>query len=255
MNPEYEPHWSNYLQQFAKLPASEFQRIRRNTNKFCVIVEPRCHHLLLPVIKNFMYMLQDKGYGLIIYHGTENEQFLRDGLADWPDSVHYMSLGCANLTFHDYNNLFKSVSFWESMKRVGCEHALIFQTDVVLLKDNVDSFLEYDYVDAPWKNKQHYPFGCHEIGNGGFSMRRVETMIRILQNPNAVYEYGGNEDGFFGFMCLRNGYKLPSCDVASTFSVETIYHPDPCGLHKPWLTEFSSQEAYIQMMSRRIVPS
>lgn len=252
MNPEYEPHWSKYLQQFANLPASEFQRIRRDTNKFCVIVEPRCHRLLIPVIKNFMYLLQDKGYGLILYHGTDNEQFLRDGLAGWPDTVHYVQMGCSNLSIPVYNILFKSTSFWEKLLSLGCEHALFFQTDVVLFKDNIDDYLDYDYIGAPWKIKYDYPFGRHEIGNGGFSLRRVEKMLHIVKNNN-TNEHNCNEDGYFGFRCLRNGYKLPSCDVASTFSVETIYHPDPCGLHKPWLSEFPSHEAYAQMMSRRIV--
>ena len=44
-----------YLQQF-DLPASQFQNILKDTNKFCVIVEPRKHSLLGLVIKNFMYL-------------------------------------------------------------------------------------------------------------------------------------------------------------------------------------------------------
>jgi hypothetical protein len=249
MNPEYEPYWSTYLQQFADLPASEFQRIRRDTNKFCVIVEPRCHPLLIPVIKNFMYLLQEKGYGLIVYHGTANEQFLRDGLAGWPDTIHYVQMGYANLSSSMYNTMLKSLSFWEGLLKMGCEHALIFQTDVVLFKDTIDDYLDYDYVGAPWKDSF---FGCR-VGNGGFSLRRVETMLRLLTLPPAQRNVYGNEDGFFGLLCMRNGYNLPSVDVASTFSVETIYHPDPCGLHKPWLSVFPSYETYETMMSRRVV--
>ena len=51
--------WSNYLKQF-DLPYQYFQNITSNTNKFCVIVEPRKHKFLIPVIKNVMYLLQKK---------------------------------------------------------------------------------------------------------------------------------------------------------------------------------------------------
>jgi hypothetical protein len=59
MPSKYEPYWSNYLEKFNKSD-EHFQNIPRNTNKFCVMVEPRKHNALIPVMKNFMYMLQKK---------------------------------------------------------------------------------------------------------------------------------------------------------------------------------------------------
>ena len=55
-----------------------FQNIPSNTDKYCVIIEPREHSMLIKVIKNFMYLLQNKGWGLIIIHGSDNKKFLKN---------------------------------------------------------------------------------------------------------------------------------------------------------------------------------
>jgi hypothetical protein len=72
MNPEYEPHWSKYLQQFANLPALEFQRIRRDTNKFCVIVEPPLSSPLDP--RNQELHVFTPGQGVWIDRVPRNDQ-------------------------------------------------------------------------------------------------------------------------------------------------------------------------------------
>ena len=38
------------------------------------------------------------------------------------------------------NQLLTTSEFWEKIKVLGCRKALFFQTDVILLKDNVDEF-------------------------------------------------------------------------------------------------------------------
>ncbi|KAI1268519.1 hypothetical protein F5Y18DRAFT_423880 [Xylariaceae sp. FL1019] len=59
------------------------------------------------------------------------------------------------------------------------EWLLIFQTDSILCansKQNLNDFLEYDWVGAPWNPNGR--FG----GNGGLSLRRVSAIIEVLQN-------------------------------------------------------------------------
>ena len=247
MDSIYEPDWSNYLQQF-DLPASQFQNIRKDTNKFCVIVEPRKHSLLGLVIKNFMYLLQNKGYGLIIFHGNNNKEFIEEQLIGWPNVI-YSSLHVDNLTVNDYNNLLKSIEFWEKILNYGCKHSLIFQTDVVLLKDSVDDYLNYDYVGAPWNQTSCRWFGCLEVGNGGFSLRNTQIMIDIIKKHGNVNTFN-NEDIYFSMLCLLHKYNVPTIDVAKTFSLETLFYHDPCGIHKPFLHEFPPNE-YKRILSKR----
>jgi hypothetical protein len=255
MNPEYEPYWSNYLNQY-DLSASYFQNITNSTNKYCVIVEPRIMPILPKVIKNFMYLLQNKGWGLIVVHGTKNELFIKSELSEWPN-VKYYNLNVDNLTITSYNQLFCTPPFWNKLKELGCLHSFIFQTDTVLLKDDIDRFIQYDYIGAPWCIKF---MGMLEVGNGGLSLRNVDKMIEITTTCQRTFTllngtpiHLENEDIYFAFWCLMNNYKIPTPTNAKEFSVETIYYENPSGLHKPHIDKFPSREFYIQLLNKKIV--
>jgi hypothetical protein len=246
------PEWISYVNQF-NLTSEHFQEIPKDTNKFCVIIEPRSHHMLIPVIKNFMYLLQKKGWGLILFHGTENEQFIRDELNGWPN-IRYIKMSVANLTSLEYSNILCSIDFWQLLLKLGCQHSLIFQVDTVLLKDTIDEFLQYDYVGAPWVVKW---FGM-DIGNGGLSLRNVKKMYDItnkfprLASTIIGNRYLENEDIYFSYyLTYVEGSKLPTVEVAKTFSVETIYHDDTCGMHQPHINRFPNRDAFVRLLSKR----
>lgn len=257
MNKLYEPYWSNYLKQF-DFPPSYFQDIPKNTNKFCVIVEPRIHSLLIPVIKNFMVLLKNKGWGLMIFHGNKNQSMLIEHLNEWKN-VYYINLKIDDLDRNQYNYLFTTPELWNTIYQVGGRHALLFQTDCLLLKDNLDEYIKYDFIGAPWKKPMHnlkYGF------NGGFSLRNVETMIRIVSNCLPVsYEDKdtekitgiANEDIYFAYHISNNEgfFDIPSIEIAKSFSIETMYHDGPVGLHKPHLNIFPNNDNYINMLSKK----
>jgi hypothetical protein len=248
-----EPEWDLYLQQFENLDHTHFTKISKYTTKYCVMIEPRTHPKLIPVIKNFMYLLQKHGWGLIIFHGIENESYLHNELKTWKN-VGYVQMNVANLNTEEYNNVLMSTSFWETLEQVGCKHALIFQTDTLLLKSNIDDFLIYDYVGAPWFMKF---FGVLEVGNGGLSLRKVETMKMVTQKyPKMPI----NEDAWFAYMLLEEKkvnpqINIPTLESAKQFAVETIFYEDPCGLHKPHMDKLKcSREEFVQLLRARHVP-
>jgi hypothetical protein len=248
------PEWISYIDQF-NLTSEHFQEIPKNTDKYCVIVEPRSHPMLIPVIKNFMYLLQKKGWGLVLFHGIENEHFVRDGLRGWPN-IRYIRMSVANLTSIEYSNILCGADFWRILLRVGCQHALIFQIDTVLLKDTIDNYIQYDYVGAPWVVK----WLNMDIGNGGLSLRKVQKMYDIVNQCSRLAttpfgkRYLENEDIYFSFyLTYSEGAKLPSVDVAKTFSVETIYHDDTCGMHQPHIGRFPDRDCFVRLLSKRYV--
>lgn len=247
MDAIYEPYWSDYLSQF-DLPSSYFQNIPDKTNKYCVIVEPRKMEILIKVIKNFMYLLQNKGWGLIVVHGTDNEEFVKSGLSGWKN-VNYIKLNVSNLTPQMIEQLVTgSTFFWDTLLRIGCEKSLCFQWDTLLLKDNIDDFINYDYVGAPWPTNL---FGQSiNVGNGGLSLRDTSTMIEIVNSCQKIY---ANEDVYFGYSCVKLNKKVPTIDEAMKFSVETIYYNDPCGMHKPHISRFPSYQHYVDLLSKKHV--
>ena len=250
---EIEPYWSNYLQQFADLDSSYFQNIPKDTDKFCVIIEPREHPLLIPVIKNFMYLLQTKNWGLIIFHGTTNKDFLLHHLKDW-SNVNYVNLNTNNLSTVEYNDFCCSSYFWDTLASFGCNHALSFETDALLLKDNADEFIQYDYIGAPWIETpwKDPPFYVQlQIGNSGLSLRNVEKMLEIIHT--CARGDLRNNDVYFGYWCLMKNYNIPRVDVAMQFSIETIYSTDSMGMHKPQLHNFPDYESYISLLNKKHV--
>ncbi len=253
MHPKYEPYWSDYLKQF-DLGPTYFQNIKGvgETNKFCVIVEPRETPLLPLVVKNFMYLLQDKGWGFIIFHGSKNGDFIKNALKEC-NKILFVNIGVENLSIHDYNNLYFSTRFWSQLKNWGCENCLTFQTDTLLFKDNVDDFIKYDYIGAPWCTKW---LGLLETGNGGLSIRKVDKMLEIVKTcPRHTVSKDTqliNEDIYFSYWCLIKKANVPSIDIAKRFSVETIYYENPCGIHKPYIDKFpEDKKTYIKMLSKR----
>ena len=249
------PCWINYLQQFAELGADAFKHMRLNSNngKFCVIVEPRQHPNMIPVIKNFMFLLQHTGWRLIVYHGPDNERFVKDGLSDvfhpatygLKQQVHYVRMAQPNLTPHEYSAMMCNPMFWQCLlDGFKCEHALIFQCDTLLLKggDAIDSFLKYDYVGAPWPDGGIYaalrPNNRRmqlTVGNGGLSLRNVRAMLAITRTYPYPHESGVPEDVYFAHWMKvhETEYWVPTSEEASAFAMEHVLNPDAAGLHAP----------------------
>ena len=245
------PVWKQYLERFAGLEAEAFQRVpaKHTARKFCVIVEPRQHPNLIPVIKNFMCLLQHTGWGLIVYHGPDNEKFVKDGLKDAisEECVHYVRMTQRNLTTAEYSAMLGNPIFWQCLlDGFKCEYALIFQCDTLLLKggDAVDSFLKYDYVGAPWADNDHQMVAALssynpnirlDVGNGGLSLRNVRVMLAITRNHPYPTEYTVPEDVYFSYwMKVHQAvYWVPTQQEASAFSMEHVHNPNAAGLHAP----------------------
>jgi len=239
------PEWCQYLQRYAGLGADAFRHVKckHETRKFCVIVEPRQHPNLIPVIKNFMCLLQRTGWGLIVYHGPDNERFIKDGLSDaFPeDRVHYVRMAQRNLTTAEYSAMLGNALFWQCLlDNFKCEHALIFQCDTLLLKggDAIDAFLKYDYVGAPWPDGgMHFADSAvhFTVGNGGLSLRNVRVMLAIARNHPYPSGSGIPEDVYFSHWLKVHQavYWVPTRDEASAFAMEHVHNPDAAGLHAP----------------------
>lgn len=187
-------------------------------------------------------------WGLIIYHGIKNEEYVKSELKDI-ENIKYLNINEENIDSRKYNIILTGERFWKTIEEIGCEHALIFQMDAVLLKDDVDEYLEYDYIGAPWSyNKNN--ISNNLVGNGGFSLRNTKRMLEIIRNhPYGYVESGNeNEDIYFSSYVINK----PSTNIAKKFSVETIYYEDPTGMHKPNINNFPSKEHYIKILSKRI---
>lgn len=187
-----------------------------------VIVEPRKHPALSFVLHNFSANLS-KDWKILVFHGKENKEYVGDIIENMEDSSRFLTpiqLDVANLSFEQYNAVLMSQAFYRC---IPTETLLLFQTDSMILEPaQLEEFLSYDYVGAPWTTGH--------VGNGGLSLRKKTKMITVITTVNP---FQANEDVYFSMQKIV-ALKKPSFEAAQRFSVETVFYPSPFGIHAPW---------------------
>ncbi|KAF8856874.1 hypothetical protein BDZ45DRAFT_691357 [Acephala macrosclerotiorum] len=132
---------------------------------------------------------------------------------------------------------------WEQLSPAG--HVMMFQSDSILCSSStlkVDDFLEYDFVGAPIDPA----YG--EGYNGGLSLRNRSMVLDIISEFNWSKEFDRADDKrqpsvqyedqwFYKKMKElpdrgKPAARLPSLEVAKTFSVESIWYDKPLGYHQ-----------------------
>lgn len=221
-----------------------------DNNRCAVIVEPRRHPFLEPVVRNVMHFLGG-GWNLMVYCGLDNEIWLRDKLEGW--DIRYVNMGVKNLSPDLHNKLCMRRSFWDNIKE---EKILIFQTDSFMLRPGVERFFQYDFIGAFTLNPyEQAPLDHDRTGltlgmfNGGFSLRNRSTMIQCIDEvdlkridsfrksngrdslPTVTYYGTIAEDIFFVTACSILGKHLPNKQDACDFSTEALYTKTSIGLH------------------------
>ncbi len=160
-----------------------------------------------------------------------------------------------------YNALMLSADFYKTF--LGYEYILIHQLDAFVFEDKLSYWCDqdYDYIGAPWlrdidhpdllkslkSNLKYYWHTRHDIrdqngdptkyqyenrvGNGGFSLRRVQKFYEICLDRRSEIEgylkIGGhhfNEDRFFSVEVnrRRKALNIPNYKTGVKFSFELV---------------------------------
>lgn len=205
-----------------------------------IIIEPREHKALHYVLNNFLENLSDE-WSIIIFHGKKNVEYVNNIVSNLDEKYKHrilklINLNVCNLNAETYSIILKSEDFYRD---IPTDTFLIFQTDTIIVKENkhlLNDFLQYDYVGAPWR-------GCNLVGNGGLSIRKKSKMLEIIRKKGYVVE---NEDTYFSLNIDSNiHYNVPNGEIASKFSVETLYNDSPFGIHNCWNHLFKHETKYL----------
>ncbi|NBB21390.1 hypothetical protein GVN20_18635 [Runella sp. CRIBMP] len=162
-----------------------------------------------------------------------------------------------------YNRLMLSTEFYERFS--DFEYILIYQLDAFVFRDELLEWCRqgYDYIGAPWRIERDFSsvtdrivFGLKKqlaiwfdlrdkhrnnqpldvtikftVGNGGFSLRKVQKLLDIVRNNRPkIEEYLAKKGSFYNedvFFCIEmNRYirqvSLPHWRRALRFSVEDL---------------------------------
>lgn len=93
--------------------------------------------------------------------------------------------------FHDtatYSALMLSADFYRAF--AAYEYLLLYQLDALVFSDRLAEWCArgFDYVGAPWLPGAGSFVSEPAVGNGGFSLRRVESFLRVAEAPGFASE-------------------------------------------------------------------
>ena len=222
-----------------------------NNNKVAVIIEPRKHKFFEYVLRNIMYFCSKKNndWNLHIVTCQETSNWLKEKFPNW--NYRTTILPVDNLDQYQYNGLLFSKDFWNSINE---ENILIFQTDTMMFRDNIDDFLEYDFIGANFFDPNDVSL-THGGNNGGFSFRHKSAMLECLDkvSKSNVISYLKShgkqrvkdnlmEDVYFTSACEMICKKLSTIEDRQYFSVEDARIDTcliPVGCHRLYSNELA----------------
>ncbi|WP_152034136.1 DUF5672 family protein [Synechococcus elongatus] len=143
--------------------------------------QPIAHEIIsisnnLSVLKDYdIFLLYPKSLDLQPYQALQEQA---------EKEFKYLALADENFTgIAAYNCLMTSRKIYESFNQY--DYILIAQTDSYTFEDQLGSWLllDYDYIGAPWFEGFAQPTSNRmiNVGNGGFSLRKVEAFQQACQ--------------------------------------------------------------------------
>jgi hypothetical protein len=245
----------NYKEEFRKICLNNINYIRhidlpdfnKNSELESVLIEYRCLPHTEFLIRNTIIKLGEKWCHTIVC-GNFNYNFMIDLCYKISPKINIIKTNFNNLLPSEYNLLLSSLDFWNLLKG---KKILIYQEDSIIFKKNINDFLFWDYIGAPWPLHQNDNKSC--VGNGGISLRTREVMIKIINTinikntvfnsstlkyitnsklicpPEDVYFTKNMEDFKIGLLADKTS--------ASFFSTESIVNLDSFAGHNFWIND------------------
>lgn len=217
---------------------------RMTTRYTAIIVEPRKHKALEFVLQNALDSLPDD-WSIVLFHGLMNKEYCDSILVrlSRPERIQLVQLQVDNLNQKTYSELFATRSILYDY--IQTEWFLVFQTDSMMFPQHLNTFKRlldkrYDYIGSPWLQTNYPPTRIRGyVGNGGFSLRRTEKMLEIIDKHDwhAVKhtEFEWLEDLYFTKPYTDVSVNKAPYDEARCFSVDEVFYPNPFACHKPWV--------------------
>jgi hypothetical protein len=222
-------YWNHYLDTILPKKQENLElNIAKQSDFTAMIVEARKHPHFKVVVENVILNTQHLDVCLRVYHGTENESFVKECLKEH-SNIQFINLNVKNIDIEGYNKIMLSEDLYQN---IASEHILVFQTDVITFKPLDKKFLKYDYIGAPWVEKLHGSYKA-EVGNGGLSLRSKNAMLTIIKQ-NIPRECYMPEDLYLAQILKRKKFNVANYETALEFSAENVFALNTFGCHKSW---------------------
>jgi len=212
-----------------------------------VFIEYRCLPHCEFLIRNAILKLGEKWCHTIIC-GKLNYEYMVQLCSTISHKIKVIQTNYDNLTPSEYSLFLSTLDFWNLLHG---KKILIYQEDSLIFNHNIDDFLKWDYIGAPWSEWQND--NRSGVGNGGISLRTKDIMVQIINTisihstvynsstldyirntnstvpPEDVYFTKNMEDLNIGLLADRVS--------ASYFSTECILNENSFAGHNFWISD------------------
>ena len=186
------------------------------------------------IIQNAIEKLPLNLFSFSVVCSNDNFIFMKEeiqGKLHYPIRIHKLPPEFKIDSVDHYNNLLYTNVFWDFFKEK--KKVLLMQDDTFIFKENIQEFLSYDLIGAPWSFSMVEGYDV-KVGNGGFSLRSMDLIYEALENKEEILKNLRNttytdhlsthpEDVFFSFAGVYlKKYSIPSAHVAGLFSMENF---------------------------------
>lgn len=212
-----------------------------------VLIEYRSFPHVEFLIRNAIIKLGSK-WSFTIVCGNQNYNFMKNMCIQISTNIKVIKTNYNNLIPDEYSVLLASIDFWNLF--TGSK-ILVYQEDSFIFKNNIEEFIEYDFIGAPWPKNTNDTPNC--VGNGGISLRTRQIMIDVINkisiknttihDSTKIYMKDHKlkncpEDVYFSLNMQKfNIGKVADFDTAFKFSTESLNNPNSFAGHNFWLSD------------------
>jgi len=204
------------------------------------------------IIRNAILKLGSR-WSYTIVCGRNNHKYIYNIVNYIDKNIRIICLDYDNITQDEYSKLLTTEAFWNQLYG---EKILIYQEDSLIFHNNINPFLKYDYIGAPFLKSCNDTPNC--VGNGGLSLRTKYKMLEVIKKckpenlllNSSTQKYmeenkliNPPEDVYFSKnMQELNIGDVADWDTAFNFSSEQIFNADSFGGHKFWINNKNWQD-------------
>lgn len=225
----------------------EIPYFTKNNANEAVFIEYRILPHVDFLIRNTILKLNETWSHTVIC-GNLNYEYMKKICTEISPNIKVIYTDFNNLPSSDYSRFLVSKKFWDLLYG---EKILIYQEDSIIFNNNINDFLHFDFIGAPFLKSQNDTRNL--VGNGGLSIRTKKKMIEVIDRINinqtrfesSTIEYMGRikanfppEDVYFSKnMQDLNIGKVADWDSAYLFSSEVNKNTKSWGGHKFWISD------------------
>lgn len=206
------------------------------------------------LIRSMVYRLKDDWNHTVICTDS-NYNYIKLMCNLIHPGIRVLNVGSMEINQNSFNNMLLTVDFWE---QINGEKILVYQQDADIYHNNIDEFLVWDWIGAPWPDDSDN--NSLNVGNGGFNLRSKSKLIDCLNHihPGDLPLYPGTRSYMDGKTYLGTpmdyppedvyysktmiDYKLGKVatkDISMKFSNETYNTSGALGGHQYWSADKS----------------